>query len=92
MAKRTQLVEIAAAPAAYPGVANVQLGFNARSIVVVNEASSGADIVFVSFDGATDEARLVPGTASAGLRLDRQARNFFIRGINTPTVTVIAED
>lgn len=92
MAKRTQLVTIAAAPAAFPGVANVQLDFNARSIVVVNEAASAADIVFVSFDGSTDEARLVPGTASAGLRLEREARDFFIRGINAPFVSVIAED
>lgn len=92
MAKRTELVEIASAPAAYPGSANVSFTFNARAILIVNEAISPNAVAFVSFDGASDDAKLVPGTPSAGLRLDRQVRELWIRGVSSPDVSVIAED
>ncbi len=92
MAKKTELVEIAAAPAAYPGSANVVFTFNARSLVIVNEAITASAIAFISFDGVSDDAKLVPGTPSAGLRLERQVKELFVRGVSAPSVSVVAED
>lgn len=92
MADRTELVEIVGAPAAYPGVANASFSFNPDSVVIINEATAAADVVFVSFDGVTDAAKLVPGTASAGLKFGRQENDIFVRGVNAPDVILIAED
>lgn len=92
MAKRTELVEIAAAPAAYPGSANVVFTFNARTLLIVNEEIDPNAIAFISFDGSTDDAKLVPGTPNAGLRLERQVNELFVRGVLTPSVSVVAED
>lgn len=92
MAQKTALVEIAAAPAAYPGPANASFAFTARTLIIVNEAFAAADVVYISFDGASDDAKLVPGTPSAGLRLERQVAELWVRGVNTPSVSVLAED
>lgn len=92
MAKRTELVQIINAPAVFPGPANVNFSFNAFSLLIVNEAVAPTAVAFISFDGVTDDCKLVPGTPSAGLRLERQVNTLWIRGVNTPNVSVIAED
>ena len=62
--------------------------FTPREILLINEDASQA--VDVSLDGVTVAATLVPGTPSAGLKLDSGVTKIYTRAsAGTPQVQVI---
>lgn len=70
---------------------DVSFGFLAGTVKVVNEDSTAANYVEVSFDGTTVHDRLIPGVYP-GFKYTQRVNGVWLRkGAGSPTVRVVAE-
>lgn len=87
------LQTVAVASTSYTTLPSVAFAFEPDSILCVNRSAAAADIVYISFDGITDHALLVPGTVPS-LEFQAKRPNVWLRrdaGAANPTsVSVMA--
>lgn len=86
------LATVSVSSDSYPTDPQVSPGFEPDSILVVNRSSTAADIVYISFDGVTDNGILIPGLLPC-LEYKEKRRKIWLRrdaGAATTSVNVMA--
>lgn len=74
----------------YPALASPQvaLAWETDQITVLNESSTAADVVYVSFDGINNAGKLIPGIAQSLTWLFTKRQNVYLKLASAGSVAV----
>lgn len=74
----------------YPALASPQvaLAWETDQITVLNESSTAADVVFVSFDGINNAGKLIPGIAQSLTWLFTKRQKVYLKLASAGSVAV----
>ena len=80
-----------AVPAAFTTEPSFTVPFQPKTIAVVNENTTAANVIEVSFDGINVHGKLIPGLL-AGFKWDQNTTKVWLQGVGSAVGRIIAED
>jgi len=79
------------APNAFPVSPSFELPFEPKSIMVINEDTTPANAVELSFDGVNVHGKLIP-TVLQGQKFEQRTTKIWVRAVaGAPVVRIVAE-